>query len=137
MPEMPSRMIIHAFLLDDFIIYRGKSLETAEVSLKCAYALFQMEKYGEAVRLLRQAITKYSNENIHNMAISSWMLGDALWRMAKQKNNLEFQSEAFDAWERCHDIFVSLSAKNKEPTWYADKSARMRAAIEFRTNKVF
>jgi len=109
----------------------GNSLEIGETCLECAFAYSQMGELPRSIPYLRQSISLFTAENVHNKAIALWMLGYVFWEVGRQ-------SEAIVLWERSCGIFRDLIARNINSRWYANASQRMygtlRVEIDERTS---
>ena len=101
----------------------GNSLEIGETCLECAYAYILMGRLPKSIPLLRQAISLFIAQNVHNQAIALWILGSAFWETGKN-------SDAIVVWERSCRIFRDLQSIHIDTDWYANASKKMCSALE-------
>jgi len=101
----------------------GNSLEIAEVSLECAYALCIMQEYHRSKSLFRQAINLFDAQHVHNKAVASWMLGYVFWQ-------LDQPTDAIVAWERSCRIFRELKSSSMSSDWYTEVSKKLGQTLE-------
>ena len=80
---------------------KSNSGEIAESRLNCAVALYQIHRYPESLKYIREASSRYIGHK-HKLAVVEWMLGCLYW-------NIEgCDDDALSTWGRSIDLFQNL-----------------------------
>jgi tetratricopeptide (TPR) repeat protein len=110
------------------------TLESSEILVESALALYKMGNLNETFTLLKKAIDSFTPLS-HYQAVSRWMLGVLQWNMPTQHN------QAIINWEKCLDNFDTLALKadhnNKQDRrkWYQEKRSYMEQALLAKINE--
>jgi len=111
---------------------RSEEKESAEIRLRCGLVAAEMDNFRDALRLLSEASSKYTNFK-HHRAVALWMVGCAQWLLPDK------EIDAINSWQTSLGAFEVLRDHNKNKgdphEWYKKRCEEMFTALHSATEQ--